>query len=271
MYYQNTSIEYIQSRSNQIVIQFSKLADKKYRYEQDLFLCEGDKLVEEALKFAKIDTIFISESIYNKKDAKRISLYESAINSGAKPYILSDSAFEKISSENAPQGIIGAVKLSSLSSFSVEDISSEDKVIFLDSIRDPGNIGTILRSAVAFGFNKIILHDSCEITNPKVVRAAMGAIFKIASTNVDDMIFTISLLKNKGRKVIASALSNDSKELNNNIASSDIVVIGNEGHGLSQDTINACSMTLKIPMMNNTESLNASIAASIIMWEQSKK
>lgn len=261
--------DFLSSRSNPTVIRLSKLSEKKYRTEFCLFLCEGEKLAKEALAFAKIDTILISDSVYRSQNLSAKEIFCAAVGAGAKPFVLSDEAFAKISTEQAPQGIIAVVRCDSIRM--LVSGADCDRAMMLDSVRDPGNLGTIMRSAAAFGVKHLLLHDCADIYNPKTIRASMGAVFKLSFCMVDDAVKTVEELKKSGRNVYAAALSDNSIELGNcSLLPSDIVIIGNEGHGISDDIVACCSATLKIPMVPDTESLNASVAASVILWEQFK-
>ena len=143
--------------------------------------------------------------------------------------------------------------------------------LLLDCIRDPGNLGTILRSACALGGAQVVLHSCADLYNPKTVRAAMGAIFKTDVSIVSDAVEYVRTQRNAGRRVLAAALKSDSLYLGSyEVRSNDVIVIGNEGHGVSGDVIEACSDTVLIPMEENTESLNASVAASVILWEYAR-
>ena len=192
---------------------------------------------------------------------------------------LSENAFSKISGEKSPQGIILIIKY--LDFFSKLDIiykeefflKPEERAIILSSIRDPGNLGSVIRSAVAFGTEHIILSEDCvDLYNSKTVRAAMGSFFKIKATVVSDLVATISALRENGRSVYAAELRPGAVSLSDiDTSPCDIVVIGNEGHGIPEDISAACSASVYIPISENTESLNASVAAGVLMWEFSKK
>ena len=147
------------------------------------------------------------------------------------------------------------------------------RVVLLESVRDPGNMGTIIRSAAAFGVDALAISSDCaDIYNPKTVRGAMGALFKMNVYVFDDIKTAVSSLVDSGRKVYAAALDKTAVRLDEvELSAGDAVIIGNEGHGLSQETIEACTRSLYIPMEEGSESLNAAIAASVIMWNMYSK
>ena len=271
--------EIITSRNNPIVKWAASLSDKKGRALSQAFITEGEKLLREAMDTGlPISHIFIAESkkdgIINKIHAhSKHKMYDNT-----QVYILADCVFEKISTEKAPQGVICAIKY--LDFFHNADIiykeefflKKDERALFLHSVRDPGNLGAVIRSAVAFGVDHIILSaDSVDPYNPKVVRSAMGSLFKIHITIADDVSFLINLVKKNNRRVFAAELSQTAKSISEvNLNSNDIVIIGNEGHGIPADVSSQCNGSIFIPISGKTESLNASVAAAIFMWEQSK-
>jgi TrmH family RNA methyltransferase len=193
-------------------------------------------------------------------------------------YILSESAFEKISTEKSPQGIICVIK--HLDFFRNMDIiykeefflGQGERALALCSLRDPGNLGSVIRSAVAFGVDHIVLTADCaDIYNPKTIRSAMGSLYRTKVTIVKDFESFINAAKHNGRRVFAAELSENAKSLHEiGLTKGDIVIIGNEGHGISKDVSSVCSGSVYIPISKKTESLNASVAAAIFMWEQNK-
>ena len=140
------------------------------------------------------------------------------------------------------------------------------------SIRDPSNLGSVIRSSVAFGTEHIVLSGDCaDIYNPKTVRSAMASLYRVKVTVVNDVPSFISAAQANGRRIFAAELSDNAKCLNDiGLNSADIVMIGNEGHGIPADISALCDESVYIPISGKTESLNASVAAAIFMWEQSK-
>ncbi len=263
----NKGFEYISSRQNEKVKFFSKLSDQKYRREAGLFLAEGVKLADEAVRAGRAEYLLISEDALETPAVKEVldKSGESVIK-----YILADAAFDKVSTEQAPQGIIAVCRIPSESEPEAEDLRGV-RVIALDGIRDPGNLGTILRTALAFGYGEVALYDCADLYGPKTVRASMGALFRIRADVSSDLPSFLSSLKESGRRVLGAALCDGAKTFDGNDTDpSDVVVIGNEGHGISPAVLDACTSFIKIPMSSHSESLNAAVAASVIMWEYSK-
>ena len=267
--------EVIFSRQNRLVKLVCSLERKKAREESGLFRFDGIKLCLEALAKGIVpEYIFVCES----------RLCEIKARLGERDFIVvSDDVFSKMSEEKSPEGIITVAqrldalhKTARLSENGEFDVFVEngEKVFLLEAIRDPGNLGTIIRTAASLGIDRIVMSADCaDIYNPKTVRAAMGALFMLR-TDVIEAGKTeeyIGALRASGRRVFAAALSENAvsvKELS--VLSSDVFVIGNEGHGLSADTIDACDGAVIIPMKEGCESLNAAMATGILMWEISR-
>ena len=271
--------EVISSRNNPTVKWAASLSDKKGRDAEKAFIVEGKKLVFEALdNFLPVKHIFVAESKKDLYFPEIMRFFKEKFYDGTKISVLSDSAFEKISTEKAPQGIISVIKyldfFRELDIIYKEDffLKSSERAIILSSLRDPGNLGSVIRSAVAFGAEHIILSkDSADIYNPKTVRAAMGSLFKVKVSYVSDLVSLVASAKENGRRVFAAELSESAVSLSSlKLLPSDIFIIGNEGHGISKEISSAATKSVYIPISASTESLNAAVAAGIFMWEQSK-
>ncbi len=271
--------EVITSRNNPTVKKAALLKEKKHRDEEKLFIAEGEKLTYEALEASlSVTKIFVSESKSSKILPKLRELEAKEKGEKTTVYVLADGVFEKISTENSPQGIISVIK--HLDFFRQSDIIYKEEFsniecgrsIVLCSVRDPGNLGSAIRSAVAFGVEHIILSADCaDIYNPKTVRGAMGSLFRVKVTRVSDMIKYIDAMHDNGRKVYSAELTESARPLGEiKLGKWDSVIIGNEGHGVPKDVSSASDGGIYIPISSKTESLNASVAAAIFMWEQSK-
>ncbi len=268
--------EFISSRSNNTIVALSKLADKKHREEQRLFLSEGIKLTEEALLHSKVDTIVFSEDAVKEGKPELLALAETGNGCGARLIVAGLPAFEKLTTEKSPQGVIAVSRFMDCHKSSHEtELSSWHKgkrVLILDHIQDPGNMGTMIRTAAAMGFNAVIAASCADIYSPKTLRASMGAVFRCDVLLTNDPVSDIEVLRRDGRRVLAAALGRVSLTLGETpLYESDCVVIGNEGHGVSGEVLSACDASLKIPMTDGSESLNAAAAAAMILWEYYKK
>ena len=262
----------ISSRSNDEVVRASKLSMKKYREQEGQFLLEGEKLLEEAVLYGEPRAVYVCEDSINRLSEKTAE-YLSDPRLAGRAYALSRPAFEKISTEKSPQGVITSALIPQGRDRRAvaSALASGERTLVLDGVRDPGNVGGIIRTAAAFGFGSVILADCADPYGDRSVRASMGAIFRIRTESYDDSGSAAELLSSSGRRLVAAALSDDSETLGTFVpAGDDIVVIGNEGHGISEKMLSVCSVTLRIPMAAGCESLNAGSAAAVILWEYYK-
>ena len=263
--------ELITSKSNSTIVEIAKLNDKKYRDLTKRFICDGVKLFLECVEYgANIGYVILNDNA--EFDNFTLEKIRSIRDSGAKILCVTDSVFSKLTSEKAPQGIITVCDfLSEKHRYftNAENIYDGEKVMLFESVRDPGNLGTIIRCAAAFGLDRIIISSDCaDIYSPKVMRSAMGAIFKVGIDIIDDFSSAIKILRASGKRVLASMLGTRSLILGKDaVSESDVIVLGNEGHGISDKTAALCDDSVFIPMRANTESLNVSMAAGIFMWE----
>ncbi len=269
--------ETISSRNNPLIKWAASLTEKKGRAENKCFIAEGEKLTFEALRAGlPVTHVFVIEA-RAYEIAERLSHFsDDEKYRNCEVITLSESAFSKISTEKAPQGIISVIKyldfFSNMDIIYKEDffVSEGERALALYSLRDPGNLGAVIRSAVAFGVDHIVLSsDSADVYNPKTVRAAMGSLFKVKVSYVADFSSFIRAARECGRSVYAAELSDGAKSLSDiSLSREDIFIIGNEGHGISAEVSSECTGSVYIPISDKTESLNASVAAAIFMWEQ---
>lgn len=254
----------ITSRTNQLIIDTSKLKDKKFRDETSLFAFEGIKLFKEALNSGITpENVFVSESSN--------AAIKAADASGINYCVVSESVYDKLSVDKSPDGIITICRY--LSDIHGTAPAHSEQTVILCDIQDPGNLGTCIRSARAFGIGQLLLTGNCaDIYNRRCIRAAMGSLFRQRISVIPDPIEAVRLCKANSKRVIATALRSDAKLLNDlSVDNSTVFAIGNEGHGLSDEFISECDECAIIPMKGDTESLNAAVASSIIMWEISRR
>lgn len=258
----------ISAKDNPLIKHINKLIkSSKYRAEQGEFIAEGTRLCEDALySNCDIISLVVSDFACEHYGSTVSKLVDKAENS----YVISDSIFSRISDTRNPQGVLCVIKaLDNPTLF--DTIKCNGKLLALDNIQDPSNLGTILRTAEAVGIDGVILSaDCCDIYSPKVVRGSMGAVFRLSYIIVDTIAEFLS--ENKYLNSFAAVVDSHAKKITEaDFKNGPIcVVIGNEANGLKQSTINACSCSVTIPMKGRAESLNASVAASIIMWEMIK-
>jgi len=273
--------EIIRSRQNKNIVELCKLTDRKAREASRTFRFDGIKLLEEAIKNdVEICAVFLSSSaqlrVLDGLRARFGASYEDRIE---KCFVVSDDIFDKISEEKSPEGVITIAKYIDKLQKNATIYNSvyfsqmkNEQIVLLESVRDPSNVGAIIRSAAAIGIDRLILSADCaDIYHPKAVRASMGTLFNQRIDRVDDLAATITQLCESSRRVFAAALDERALLLGDfEILAGDAVVIGNEGHGLSKEVIEACSNSVIIPMSERAESFNAAVAASILMWEFAK-
>ncbi len=238
------------------------LEKSKFRKKEGKFVAEGLKMFEEA-PLPLIDEVFISAGAIGNLDKElRKKLERTSYE------IVSDAAFRQLSDTVTPQGILMVLKRINTD---VKDILEGENpcVVFLENIQDPGNLGTIIRTAEGAGASGVIMSADCvDIYNPKVIRSTMGSVFRVKFVSTDNTDETISALKEKEIKTYACALSKEAREYDKyDYTSSCAFFIGNEGNGLKKETVEKCDDVCFIPMCGKVESLNASVAASLVMYE----
>ncbi len=249
----------ITSVSNPQVKNLQQLAQKaKVRNEQGVFLAEGIKMFQEAPK-DKIQNVYISKSLYEEKGQ--------AFLDGTEAQVLDDRVFASVSGTKTPQGILCVVKMFQ---YRIEDILKKDEplLLILENLQDPGNLGTILRTAEGAGVDAVLLSRGCvDIYNPKTIRSTMGSVYRLPFAYTDDLTGMLSLLKERGIHIYAAHLKGRRYYDEEDYRHSCAFLIGNEGNGLSEH-ISACADTLiRIPMAGQVESLNAAVSASILAYE----
>ena len=240
---------YIESVDNKKIKEINKLHDKKYREKSGLFLVEGLNLISCANKRGLLKTLILLEGTVLPIDVDTI--------------IVSNKVMKKISRLDTPPSMMGICKIPTDSKFG-------EKILILDGIQDPGNLGTIIRSAVAFNMDSIILSNTCvDLYNTKVLRATQGMIFDINILRRDLKMF-IPLLKQGRYKIYGTDVSGGKNIRNIKLNSHFAIIMGNEGNGISEFSKSMCDEFLYIKMNENCESLNVGVATSIILYEISK-
>ncbi|WP_297672362.1 RNA methyltransferase [Thomasclavelia sp.] len=234
----------IRSTSNNTIKTLIKLKQKKYRDEFGSYLIEGEHLVEEAIKAKQVECLISTKEI--KSDLPVI--------------IVSNEVMKKISFTKSPQSIMAKCKIKK-----EKKLVDGKRYLILDDLQDPGNIGTLIRTALAFSIDQIILSNNCvDLYNDKLLRSMQGANFHI-NCIYDDLKTVISTLKKNNVKIIGSALENgqDIKEIE--ISEKMAFIVGNEGNGMNKDILLKCDNIGYIPI-DTIESLNVAIAGSIMMY-----
>lgn len=267
----------ITSRQNPLVKWAASLQDGKGRDASRAFLCEGEKLSEEAVRARlPVTHVLIAQGQSERLLPRVRAWYDDRSEEDVELLVLADAAFEKISCEKTPRGIITVIKY--LDFFKDMDIINKEaffslegeRMLALCSVRDPGNLGSVIRSAVAFGVKHLLLSADCaDVYSPKVVRSAMGTLFKVSLWRVGDIEGTVRAARAAGRRVLAAELREGALSLPEAcLGAEDIVIIGNEGHGIPEQVSHACDASVYIPIAPEAESLNAAVAAAVLMYAQ---
>ena len=259
-------MQVITSKDNEIVKNIKKLKEKKYRDEKKQFIVEGIRLVSEAIEEkTNIDCIVICEDCVNNGGIDKKLLYEIA---KYKCIYVKENVFLTLTDVSNPQGILAVINRKD----NEANIDyTQDFIVALDGIQDPGNLGTILRTVDSAGLNQIIVSKTtADCYNPKVVRSTMGGIFRVNIIKVDNLADTLKQLqKNKFEVVVTSLDTNES--MYDIDYTKKVVVIGNEANGVTKEIQNMADKKVIIPMLGKTESLNASVAAGIMIYEYVRK
>ena len=255
-------MQIITSKDNEIIKNIRKLKEKKFRDANNEYLIEGIKLIKEAVEEkAKIKLIVVCEESIEDGDIDQKLLYEIAKYDCI---YVNKKVFSILTDVQNPQGILAVIEKKN----NEENINyKEDIIVVLDGIQDPGNLGTILRTIDSVGLSQVIVSkETADSYNPKVVRSTMGAIFRVNVIESEDLLQTLKNLKKHKYKIMATSL-----ETNNSIYDVEynkkVIVIGNEANGVSKNVLEYADEKIKIPMLGKTESLNASVATSIILYE----
>jgi TrmH family RNA methyltransferase len=269
--YKMENKQIITSRQNPFIKFVCGLSDKKKRAESGQYRFDGIKLLYEAVD-AGVD---ICHVIYREDAEARI--HDVIRSMGARAVAVSGDVFGKMTEEKSPEGVITVARMSETLHRRVVScdvgaaVDGRERILMAEAIRDPGNLGTVIRSCYALGIDKLVLSSDCaDLYNPKTIRAAMGAIFRLPTVTVDssELSCAVKTLVEQGRSIYAADLHGESRDIATiQLRAGDCFVIGNEGHGLCDATVRACTHPVIIPMREGAESLNASAAAAICIWE----
>ncbi len=249
----------ITSTNNQQIKNIKLLLEKpRYRRETGLFVVEGIRMFLET-PAPLLETVYVSEDFMNR------SVHASKVEKLPHEVVKTD-VFNKMSDTKAPQGILAAVKMPK---HSLEKMMKPDGIyLILNGVQDPGNLGTMLRTAEAAGVAGVIMDRDCaDIFNPKVIRSTMGSVYRVPFLIVDDLEGTIKDMKEGGVKMVAAHLKGQTYFEDVDYTGSVGIMIGNEGNGLSDNISALADMLVKIPMEGRVESLNAAISAALFMYE----
>ncbi len=262
----------ITSESNAQIKELVKLQkNTRQRKKSRCFVVEGIKLTREAAQHGKLQKVYIGEQLYQQQWQGCPEQEISTEFGGVVVEIVAENIFNQISETVTPQGILGVVQMPE---YTLEAILGNKRQLFLmlDNLRDPGNLGTILRTSEGAGMSGVILSkESVDLFNPKVVRSTMGAIFRVPFVYVEDLSETIEKMKGKGISVYGTMMEGsqcyDQVDYQQPVG----IVIGNEANGISEEVGQRLTGRIRIPMEGELESLNAAVAAAVVMYEAARQ
>jgi TrmH family RNA methyltransferase len=249
----------ITSKDNKIVKLCEQLAARKYRDRLGLYLIEGENLLEEAVREgAAVDTVLMRKG------------YSGRMQPGLedKTFVLDEKLFDRLAQTDTSQGILAIVKKPGVSQADFIEKGAVGNFVVLDRLQDPGNIGTIIRTADAAGYSLIVaMKGTADVFSPKVVRAAAGSLFRVPVVFIDDYDELVAFVKAAGGKLVATCFDTDRYYYDVDLTKNTALIIGNEGNGIAPELIERADVKIKIPMAGSIESLNAAVAAAILMYE----
>lgn len=251
-------IKEINSKDNRILKECQRLTLKKYRDKESRYLIEGHNLIEEAINYR----VPIDYLIFDEEKALNIHF-------DGDSYIVKHSLFSRIAQTETSQGVIAVVQKRE---YDLEELTARCKgdsnLVVLDRLQDPGNIGTIIRTAEGAGYSAVFaLKGTADIFSPKTIRAAAGSVFRIPIIHVEDNRELKALVKRLGKELVVTSLMADNFYFDEDLSKGVALVIGNEGNGVSEELLGMADIKIRIPMEGHLESLNASVAAGILMYE----
>ena len=234
---------------------------KKYRDESGLYLLEGIKPLEDALDMGiELRTIFVRDDV---------DIH--GVFPGEKTVILDRELFSRLSETRTSQGVIAVAEKNSYDEESFAAAVSPGNILIMDRLQDPGNIGTIIRTAEAAGYKGIVMMaGSGDVYAPKVVRAAAGSLFRMPIINICSVAEAVRMMERLDKKIVVTCLDTQLSCFAADMTEDIALVIGNEGRGVSEGFMDASHMKVKIPMAGSIESLNAAVAAGILMYQSQK-
>ncbi|MCI5573387.1 MAG: RNA methyltransferase [Faecalibacterium prausnitzii] len=251
--------EKITSRENAKIKYACRLASSAaFRRSEGRFFAEGRKLCPELARGAQLETLFYTQTAMDR--------CPELADLPGEHYLVEDHVADKLADVGTHQGVFGVFRTPV---HTMEEVKTGGRYLALEQVQDPGNVGTLLRSAAAFGFDGVILSQGCAgVYAPKTLRASMGAAVRIPVIETGEMPEAVAQLQAKGITCLAAALyrSQPLSAAKAGYPGGVCVVIGSEGQGLTDQTIAACDCTVRIPMTDRVESLNAGIAGSILLW-----
>lgn len=259
-------IQSITSRDNPAVKRAAKLtASARHRREQGLFVAEGVRLCLDAVSSG----VIVREFFYTPQAAEKYrAAVETIVTIAEKSNVVSQPVMAYLADTQTPQGVLCICSVLDKSDC-VYKMNNNSRLLLLEDLQDPSNLGTILRTAEALGVGGVLMsRGCCDVYSPKVLRGSMGAVFRLPFSISEDLPRSVEEMRQMGYSVYAAVPAREAQPVTRIAFSGrSAVVIGNEGNGLTQACMQACNRPVTIPMAGRAESLNAATAASILLWE----
>lgn len=252
----------ITSKSNAKIKEIRKLrSSAKARRQKGEFVVEGLRIVKE-VPAELLEELYVSEHFADKALSEEGFL---------KAEVVADDVFRFLADTVTPQGILAVVRRPAFREEISSYIKSDARILLLDDVQDPGNLGTIVRTAEAAGVDLVILSEGCaDLFNPKVIRSTMGSIFRVPHLT-RDLVSAIDELKAAGVSVYGAALEKAVDFRTVSFSGKTALIIGNEGNGISADVLNLTDQRIKIPMAGKVESLNAAVSTAVLLYHMNVK
>ncbi len=247
----------IKSKSNEVFKLTKKLLTKQGRQKHKKYILEGLRLIRDAIQNGiDIDYLVISDSYC-----------DSYLPDGVKTYVFDDKLFDEIKDTKNSQGIIAVANTPDIS-FDETELQKCSLIVYLDGVADPGNMGTIIRTCDGAGIDMIILSNNCtDLFSPKTVRSTMSSITSIKIRKDENQDETVLNLKKNGFKIVCTSLAAEKYHYDIDLKEKCVIVIGNEANGINENLLNMSDVDTKIPIIGKCESLNASVACGIMVYE----
>lgn len=249
--------EFITSLQNLLVKKWRLLnKSRSERVEQGLFIAEGEHMAQEALNACQAQTLLVAQSAQEK--------FASLLSSDVPFYVLADHVFAALCDAKTPQGILALCPFPVISQLN----ALGNRVICLNGVQDPGNVGTILRTMDAAGFTGMLIDEqTADVFSPKVLRSSMGSIFRIPVMQTSNLADDLDAMQALHYEIIAGDLQGEPYYAKRIRKENTCIIIGNEGRGIRPEIKEKATLRLKIPMVGGAESLNAAVAAAIMMYD----
>lgn len=255
----------ITSKDNPVIKLYQKLSSsKKERFQYGLFVLEGLRIVEDALRDGNIKNLIMTKQAYEKYSH---TLFQADLKD-ARTIVISNELGNKIASTDTTQGVFA---ICAIPVQKMIDFRENGRYIVLYGLQDPGNVGMIIRTADALGIDGVILSGCCDLYSPKAIRSTMGSVFRADIMIENDTENLFAMLEKNGAETFASVIDKDAEDVSGCVFDGkQVVFIGNEGNGLPHEISQRCSRRITIRMNGSINSLNAAMAAGILMWELRK-